>query len=144
MARINFPALFGNIMQFNLTQLLNVIAEQEVEKEQLNTLVNQIKEGAVNVSQLEINKQTGEIRVSVPAPEEGAKSLVDASMDALLSELSKRHLAEITAPDEEAPEEFMDRPEMVEEMEYHEFEDPAENVNFAKPETEAPSLSIEI
>jgi len=56
MARINFPNLFGSVLQFNVTQLMNILAEQEVEKQQYHSLLTQLKNGQVGLSQVEISQ----------------------------------------------------------------------------------------
>lgn len=137
-----------------------MVAEQEVEKDQLNTLVVQLKAGEVSTSQIEINKQTGEIRVSITNPSEDIK-LSDATQEELarkLSELiSQGAPIDPPVPDEEAgaelvsPSVFEEKLDIIEnlsadpeEIEYKEFQaqadfdsgltEPPENVNFTKPE----------
>ena len=129
MGRINFPALFGNIIQVNMTQLLNIIAEQEVEKDQLNTLLGQLKDGEVSMSQVEINPQTKEIRVVV-SPPVTAVTLDEASQEELVTALGLK----LQRQGEEDEVELAP----VEEVPYQEFgsedEEPPENINYSKPE----------
>lgn len=155
MSKINFPQLFGSILQFNVTQLLNVVAEQEVEKDQLNALVTQLKAGEVEISQIEINKQSGEIRVAMPTPDD-AININDATQEQLARKLAELIAkgAPITEPlpaEEEgtelvSPGAFEEKLDIIEnlladpeEIEYKEFnapdlDEPPENVNYQKPE----------
>ena len=140
MSKINFPQLFGSILQFNVTQLLNVVAEQEVEKDQLNHLVVQLKDGEVQASQIEINKQTGEIRVAMAPPSTESVSLGNATQEELAHKLAELiSLGAPVASFEQQLDRIKELPDDAEEVEYKEFntpdlDEPPDNINYQKPE----------
>lgn len=146
MPGINFPALFGQTIGEAYAKLFNLVAQQEVERSGYAGLVSQLKDGTIDLSQVEINPNTGEVRV---VPPRGAATLGDASLDEITAELAKRQT--LFEAKQDAVEEALPDPEEIEEPKpkakrgkktpvgHHRpedpdaLDDPPENVNYAKP-----------
>lgn len=121
MSKVNFSQLFGNILQFNMTQMMGLVVEQESEKDQMSTLLQQLKAGEIAVSQIEISKDG--IRVMMPP--ESTPDLSSYSQE----DLAKALALKIAVPVEE--EDTVERGgDTLEEL--------PENVNYQKDhDTEA-------
>ena len=127
MSRINFPALFGNILQFNMTHMLNVIAEQELEKEQYHALVSGLVDGKINLSQIEMS-QDG-VRVT-PSPEAAidlsAFNSEDLARALIAKQEDREDIIQMATPED--PEEIMDNDGVFDKAPFA----PPENENFDK------------
>lgn len=141
MGKINFPQMMGNILQFNVTQLFQIIAEQEVEKVQLQELISSLVKGAVALSQVELSQDGIRVTPKPALPVDlrmfSAEELVQAVMrktqeaeDQPTIEISPEKV-EVYVEDEEEVLASSDEPAEAPEPS---FDPPMENENFEKPE----------
>ncbi len=143
MPGINFPALFGQVIGEAYAKMFNLVAQQEVEREGYANLIGALKRHNVELSQVEINEQTGEVRV-VPVVTPPSVTLTDASLDDLTQEMARRATTLYEAK-QDAVEDAIADPEEIEAppVGHHEPEPPMEqdlidpetigNVNWQKP-----------
>ncbi len=128
MSKLNFPQMFGSVLQFNMTQMFQVLAEQEVEKAQLTELINGLVKGNVDLSQLEVS-QDG---IRVTPKQAGPVDLSAFSVEDLSAALGAALQASL--PEEDTGGGFVDvdtiAPTTLEEDEAP----PMENENFDKAE----------
>ncbi len=120
--------MFGSVLQFNMTQMFQVLAEQEVEKAQLADLINGLVKGNVDLSQLEVSQDGIRVTPRQAGPVDLSAFSTEQLSAALLANL---HTEEVSA------EEVVDEATGLEpdEVGFDEGLDaPLENENFEKPE----------